>query len=304
MSEFHKTKLRQIDFTLLLVFSEAMQHRKLAIVATRLGLSQPAISHALKRLRLVFDDELFLRRPHGIEPTARALALEPEVMRLLEAAQQAFVGPSSFDPATAKRDIRVAAPDFEVALLAPKLVNLVATHAPGLRLAFRHIVRAAALRALSEGEVDLVLGYLQPGPDFVAQPLFDETFRVVCRKRHPRIGTRLSLQTYVACDHVLVSLGGDFDGVADRALREMGLSRRVVASIPHFVPALATVAETDVIATVPARLAELYAVRLGLKTFRPPLKLPSFNVRIFRHRRDRNDATLDWICARLKEAVA
>lgn len=295
--------LRRLDMGLLLVFAETMRLRRLTAVAGRLGQTQSAISHALARLRDLTGDPLFLRRPYGVEPTARALALEPAVTAILDLAREALGGPSPFDPKTALGEVRIAAQDYHCALFAAPLIARCEAEAPGLRLSFLPLVRRQALDALEAGEVQLAIGFIRwPGERILATALFDQDYAVVARTGHPRLAGLTDLDAYAAERHLLVSQTGDRRGVVDDVLAEAGKSREVAAALPYYLAVLATVATTDLIATVPRRLAERYAETFRLAAIEPPVAVRRFTLSLFRHRRDAANQMLDWIADALAKA--
>lgn len=304
MSDFRNNELRRLDLTVLLVFLGLLRHRKAAQVAADLGLTQSGISQALKRLRDIFGDELFLRRPQGMEPTAIALSLEAPITAAVESLREALGGARPFIPAAAHGVIRLAALDAEQVGGVPALVRLLSNEAPGLSLSVVPISRHTALEALTAGEVDLALGFFpKVGEPIIASSLYEQGFAVVGRPEV--IGPLpLTLERYAELPHVLVSPGGDLLGIADKALATYGLSRRVVAAVPQFFPALATVAETDCIATLPNRLARRYAPTLGLIATIPPLQLPSFTISALHHRRNKHDQKLLWLLERIVSVLA
>ena len=168
MSELSTSELRRLDLTLLLVFLGLVRHRKALDVAAELGLTQSAISQSLRRLRDIFGDPLFLRRPHGMEPTAMALALEAPVAAAVDALRGALGVARTFDPATATGLVRVAAFDAEQAVLIPPLAAKLRNLAPGLTLSVLPLGRGAAMEALEGGRADLVLGYVWDTPDVIS----------------------------------------------------------------------------------------------------------------------------------------
>lgn len=298
MAEFDDIELRRLDLTLLLVFEAAMASRKLSAAATRLGLTQSAISHALKRLRDIFQDELFVRTPHGVQPTPRALALrEPlaEALRLISGA----IRPPAFDAASDPRIFRIAAPDYEASLFAPLLAA-----ESGPRVAFQPLLRAQAVAALLAADIDLALGF-NTGRDggCAAETLYEEDYLVVARRGHPALAEPLSLAAYAACGHVLTSPGGSLTGVVDEVLAAEGLRRRVAVAVPYFLAALATAARSDLIATVPRRLALAHAAGFGLDTTPPPLPIRRFAVRMLWSRRAGGDPGLTWLRGRVTQAA-
>jgi DNA-binding transcriptional LysR family regulator len=300
MPDINDIKLRQLDLMLLTVFSEAMRHRKLTVVAARLGLTQSAISHSLKRLRRAFDDELFVRRPFGVEPTRRALEIADPVERIILLSREVVGEPQTFDPPTSERLFKIAGADHQIALFAPMLIKRLRLEAPGVRLSFRPQTRKDALKALADGELDVAIGVQRaPSTEYEHRHLFDETYRVLARARHPGIIRKLTLKTYLDLDHVLVSFGGNLRGIVDVSLAKLGKARRVVASVPYFFPAFAVVAETDAVATMPTRMAELHRRSFGLVCHDPPIELTSFAVHALWHRRNGNDPglkrLLEWL---------
>ena len=290
MADINEIKLRQIDLALLIVFSETMRHRKLTVVAERLGLTQSAISHSLKRLRRAFEDELFMRRPFGVEPTQRAMEIADRIERIIMLSREVVGDVQTFEPQTSTRVFRIAGADQQIALFAPLLIKSLRRVAPSIRLSFRPHMRDDALRALADGELDVAIGLQRaPSAEYIHRHLFDETYRVVARKGHAMIKRKLTLKTYLQLDHVLVSFGGDLRGIVDVSLTKLGKSRQVVASVPLFFPAFAVVAETDAVATVPTRIAERYCRHFGLLCHQPPVEVRSFSVHALWHRRNGND---------------
>jgi len=302
MSQLSISELRRLDLTLLLVFLGLVRHRKAVDVAAELGLTQSAISQSLRRLRDIFGDELFLRRPHGMEPTATALALEAPVAMAVDALRGALGAARAFDPATASGLVRIAALDSEQAILVPPLAARLRRLAPGITLSVLPLGRGAAIEALAEGRADLVLGFVWDLPEAMSgEKLYDESFLVA---GHPATLPRaplIDLDAYCAADHVLISPGGDLRGVVDAQLEGMGRSRGVVLSLPAFLPALAAVAATGALVTLPARVAQAFAPGFGLVTAAPPIPVRSFPVSVFWHRRNDTDPRTVWIRQQLKD---
>src|ERR1700754_4859021 len=157
MSDIDITKLRRLDGGLLLVFRELLRTGRASETAERLGLSQPAISHALSRLRDLFDDLLFVRRPHGFEPTRRAQALGPQIEALIGLAGRAM-NPGGFDPATSDRIFRFAAPEFVTALMGAELINRLKVVAPGVSFAIDHLAEEETYRPMGLGDGEFAIG--------------------------------------------------------------------------------------------------------------------------------------------------
>lgn len=302
MSELSTSELRRLDLTLLLVLLGLVRHRKALDVAVELGLTQSAISQCLRRLRDIFGDELFLRRPHGMEPTATALALEGPVAAAVDALRGALGAARSFDPATAAGLVRVAALDAEQAVLIPHLAARLRQLAPGLTLSVLPLGRAAAMEALAEGRADLALGYVWDLPDAISgAQLYEESFLVAGRPEALPEAPRITLDSYCAADHVLISPGGDLRGVVDDQLETMGRSRRVILGLPAFLPALAAVASSGALVTLPARVARAFAPGFGLATAAPPIPVRRFAVSVFWHRRNESDPRTAWLRQQLRD---
>ncbi len=296
MSDIGNTHIRKLDMTLLLIFQALMRHRKLTEAAKQLGLTQSAVSHNLRRLREVFGDELFLRRPAGVEPTARALELEPQVRALLDLARQAVRG-KAFVAAEARGILRVAAPDYHSTLLAAPLIERVQRQAPNVQLSFRPLVRRQAIEALEAGEVDIALGFFPgTGERFRRRVLFEDGYAVVARCDHPLLRKKtLALKDYLDAQHIVVSLDGAVSGIVDRVLARAGHSRKLVAAVPFFVTALAAASTSDLIATVPQRLARAFAPVFGLRWWEPPVRIRPYQVSMLWHRRNDTSALHGWV---------
>ena len=303
MSDISDTKLRRLDLTLLLVLDGALRHGKLTRVAKELGLTQPAISHALARLRDILGDPLFVRHVGGVRPTPRALALAEPVARAITLLRDTLRQGQEFDPATAAREFRVAALDFAVALLTPGFLARFGTMAPGCRVVFRALGREAAHAALKAGQIDLIIGLPDPGCPFLQRVLLKEDFVVVARPGNPKVGRPFDLERYLQCDHVLVSAAGDARGSVDEALRRIGRTRRVAAVVPQFLIGFAAVAGSDMISTAPRRLAKRHAAAFGLKLYPVPFDLPGFEITLLRAPSTAVDAGLTWFENELAQVI-
>lgn len=276
--------IRRLDMTLLLMFASLLRTRQVTATASELGLTQSSVSHALGRLRDVFDDPLFVRRPSGMEPTARALELEPIVESIIDLSRQAL-SPTEFDLGEAEGVVRVAALDHHCALVAAPLVERLRRDAPRLKVSFRALARRPAVDALLAGKVDVALGLFWNLPETVERtPLWQDGYCVVGSAAHWS-GRQLTRDAYLAARHLLVSLDGGFDGVVDKALRAEGLERRVIATVPYFLSALAAAERGDGVLTVPRGFAEIYAPRFGLRVMEAPLPLRRFEMSAIRRGR-------------------
>lgn len=302
MSNFSYAQLRRLDLTLLLVFAEAMRTRKLGAVAERLGLTPSGVSHALTRLRDIFQDPLFLRHATGVRPTPRAIAMLDDVNAAI-AALSRTVEQSAFDPASIRRVFRIAALDFGVTMLAPHLIELIAKSAPGVQLSFMALHKAEALRSLADGQIDIAIAvFHEAPPGFKRRVLAKESFVTVARRKHPKLRGGLTLRRFVELDHLLVSPVGDLDGPVDDALRQVGKTRRVVAALPQFLAALATTAASDVLLTVPKGLAKAYAPTFGLSIYETPIAMPGYEMAAVQGPLSARDPAVEWLVNNLLPA--
>lgn len=231
-----------------------------------------------------------------MEPTATALALEVPVVRAVISLREALRSAHAFSPETASGIVRIAALDAEQAVVVPRLMARVLQHAPQLRLSVMPLGRRAAIDALMDGRADLALGFLWDAPDAViSRTLYEDSFLVA---GHPAMlpdAPHIALDAYCQAHHVLVSPGGDLRGVVDGRLETMDRTRHVALSLPSFLPALAAIAASDAIATLPSRIARAFAPGFGLVLAEPPLEIRHFPVSVFWHRRNDQDRLTRWL---------
>jgi DNA-binding transcriptional LysR family regulator len=306
MTDIDATKLRRLDFALLLIFQEVYRSHRSTAAAERLGLSQPAISHALGRLRDLFGDPLFLRRPTGLQPTARANELAPKIDALLVQAAATIDGPREFDAESTRRHFRISANDFAATLITAPLLSALGSEAPQARLSLSFAGGPSqAFRKLREGDLDIAIGRFPSVPeDCHVERLFQETYQVVARSRHPALRSGLTLDIYLSLDHLIVSFAGDLVGTIDEILARDGHSRRVAASSPMFLSAFAAAAASDLIVTAPRRLAVRFARRFGLRVLDLPFAAEPFPVDMIRSRSSTGDPAVDWLVERIRCSVA
>ncbi|HJQ57471.1 MAG TPA: LysR family transcriptional regulator, partial [Vineibacter sp.] len=251
--------------------------------AKRLNLTPSAVSHGLARLRRLLNDALFLRSSKGISPTDRALQLREPVTEILARVDTVISAAVPFDPRTTRRRFTIGAPDALWAVFLVRLMDQLSEEAPGIDIRSRQLMPRRegqptdqawplVLAELDSHVLDIAImpaGTLPPR--YVQRPVFREDFVIAMRRKHA-FGRNPSLENYCAMRHLLVSLIGDDRGMVDEALAKEGLSRRVVLTVPNFMMALATVAESDMIATLPRTLVQRHAKRFGLQLCEIPLR--------------------------------
>lgn len=292
-----------LDLDLLRVFDHLHRERHLTRAARLLGLSQPAVSRALVRLREALGDPLFVRAPRGIVPTPRADALVPEVREILRRAD-ALARPAAFDPRVLERTFVFASVDFVEGDLLPRLAALLSSEAPRVSITSRPLGPDAA-EGLLAGRFDVAIGVRSTLPtDVMTTHLFDDRFVCVVRRGHPSVRRALDLATFCRLSHVLISPRGEPGSPVDDALAKKGLSRHVAVRTHTFFSAPRVVASSDLVLTGPARVLEPLADHEGLLVLPPPLPLRGFGVFMAWHPRAQSDPAHAWLRSLVKRASA
>jgi DNA-binding transcriptional LysR family regulator len=295
--------LHRIDLNLLVSLDMLLAERNVTHAAHRLAISQPALSAQLRQLRDMFGDPLLVPAARGMTPTPRALELQGPLRALLASVNQLVTGQQAFDPASASDTYRIAATDSIQAAVCVPLVAAMRLRAPGTRIALFPADQPRLGEQLASGEIDLVLGTRQSLPDAVkSRPLYEESFLCLLRRGHRDAGRPLDLDTFCELDHVLVSpAGGGFSGAVDDALARLGRRRRVVASLTSFLVAPALVAQSDLICTMPARLA--HAMGDTVTVLPPPCEVGSFAVHMAWHARTDHDPAQKWLRRQILDSL-
>ena len=285
------------DLNLLKAFDALYAERHVTRAGQRIGLSQSAMSGALTRLREVFDDELFVRSPTGMLPTPRADDIAGPISSSLQL-MQSVLQDDGFDPALADHIVTIAMTDYAAFVLLPPLLARLAVEAPRLELRIRGIFgKDEVVDLLDSGEASLALSVpVDTSARIMTRLLLREGFACIARPGHPAFAKDADIETFAAAPHLLVSPEGDRTGVVDRKLAVLGLTRRVVLSLPQFLVAPFVVAETDLIATLASRVAKRFAAAsLGIVVHEPPIAVSDFSLAMMWHRRvDDHPATV-WL---------
>jgi DNA-binding transcriptional LysR family regulator len=296
--------IRRTDLNLLAVFEVLMQERNVTRAARRLGLSQPAVSAALGRLRQSLGDALLVRSGAGMRPTPRAEQLVGTIAQALDSIESALARGSTFVPAQASRSFTLMLSDIGEIIYLPRLIQRIQKDAPGIRLSVRRLSRRRMSEELSVGSVDLAVGWVDRVPDELLQRrLFDEGFVCIMRPRHPRIGRRLGLAQFAAEWHLVVGrydAGSDhffraLDGNLVRELARSGVDRKVAMRVPDFLAVPNIIASTDLLCVVPRQLAEVYAAYGQVRIVALPVRCDSFRVSQFWHKRFDSDQGNAWL---------
>lgn len=304
--------LSTFDLNLMRVLDALLREGSTVGAGRRLGLSQPAVSAALGRLRHALGDPLFVRQGQGMVPTSFAAGLEVPLRAVLEEIEGVLTGPDLFDPAEASLDFRISGTDYFATMLMPKLGARVQIEAPGVRLQLVDTVPDHYVAALERQNVDLALLPELPFPAWIAhEPLFHAKFAVIARKGHPTLtaagvapGDTVPMETFCALGHVLCSPDGRFHGLGDAALAREGRSRRVVMSVPVFEGVLQVVAASDLIALIPRDLAEHRAEAAGITVHPPPVAIAPPLLCMIWHRSRSSDPAHLWLRGIVSEILA
>lgn len=308
MRDINKVDLRLVDTTILLVFLGTMRHRKATAVAAEMGLTQPAVSHALKRLRILFDDPLFLRRAHGLEPTALARELEPKIRRIVRLISETLEGTEEFDPGSASTDLRIGAFDYELTSIIPKLVAKLRKFSPHINVHAFPLHDDEALNALVQGQIDLSIGYFELArgseKSYVAAPLYDEHYVLAGRQDHPLFSEPLTLENIADENHLLISPYGPIRNLVDHALHLQGLKRNIQTIVPSLFAALSIVENSDLVVTVPKRVAQSNERRFKIAHRSLPIQGGTYQLHAVRHIRDANNPLHTWLLEQLQSVVA
>lgn len=293
--------IRHVDLNLLRVFDAMLEHRSVSRAAEAIGLSQPAMSAAVARLRTLFNDALFVRTGAQMQPTPRALTLAPAVRRVMETVKSEILQAHTFDPATSERTFTLITPDIGEINFVPKLLARFVQAGPGLNLRTLAMPRHAAAEALESGEAELAIGYF---PDLhkagmFQQLLFRNPYVCIVRRGHPDVGDALTLKQYLALPHAAVRPGREH--LFEEYLQRKGLRRRILLETSHFTSLLPIIESSDLIATVPHDMATVCVQHADIRMVDVPLKVPTIEVHQFWPRRFHKDAGNMWLRAQVHE---
>ncbi|BAY85806.1 transcriptional regulator LysR family protein [Calothrix parasitica NIES-267] len=287
--------LAGIDLNLLVVFDALMTEQHLTRASEKIGLSQPAASNALSRLRKLFKDDLFIKASRGITPTAKAVVLWEPIRQALVQIQEVVSTKLEFNPATSERIFRIGMDDYTEIVFLCKLLQELKQLAPHIRIQVRSSNRQKAPKLLDADEADLTVGYFTEFSSWHHyQELYSETFVCVGNQEYFSNRQNLTLEEYVSASHLLVSPKEDMVGVVDEILAERNLTRTVALSVPNFLIVPSLLSNTEFIATLPAQIVAL-APNSNIQTSTLPLEIPGFSVGMLWHRKNDSDPANIWL---------
>lgn len=289
--------LAAIDLNLLVAFEALLEQHSVTKAAEQLQIGQPAMSAALSRLRILFEDELFVRLGRQMQPTLKAQAIAPGILAALQQIRQAITASQTFEPTSSDRTFAIASSDYSSFVLVPPLLEFSRQTAPSINLRMIGFEKDSIGSLLEQGEIDVALGVF-PDPPRQTQwePIFEERFVGIARQGHPALqqGT-MSLETFAQLSHALTTLRRDTVGAIDKALNEQNLERRIAFTTPHMMVLPFAIASSDLVAALPRRIALSLATVCNLTIFELPVKTKPWMVSILWSTLSDQDEANRWL---------
>ena len=289
-------ELSDIDLNQLVLFQQLMVERRVSKVAENLGLTQPAVSNTLAKLRRQFGDDLFVRTPTGMMPTPFAEQLAEPIGYALGMIHSGLNQHTSFDPASVKRSVTIGMTDIGEIVFLPELVERLRQAAPGVSLCTVRTTATNLRDDMEAGKVDLAIGPLpQLKAGFFQRRLFRQRYVCLFRKGHALDRKRLTLADFKAAEHLIIVSAGTGHGKVDELIRRAGIERSVRLTVPHFVSVGHILRRSDMVATVTERLAESLAEPFDLSFRRHPVELPEIAINVFWHAKVHRSPAHQWL---------
>jgi len=298
-------ELKDLDLNLLLIFNQLLLQRRVSAVAEKLGMSQPAVSNALNRLRRLLNDELFLRTSRGMEPTPYALQLAEPIAYALNTIETSLNQHVTFDAASSTRRFTIGMNDIGEIYFLPKLMDKLAGIAPGVSI---NTVRNASLNlreAMEAGQVDMAVGLLpELKAGFFQRRLFKQRYVCMFRAGHALDKGEISAAEFSAAEHVVVGASEIGHARLDETISAKGISRNIKLTVPHFVAVGHILSRTNMVATVPERYAQECLAPFGLKSAAIPVELPEIAISLFWHAKFHKEPGIQWLRGVMFDAFA
>lgn len=300
-------RIHNVDLNLLKLLDSIFETLNLTRVGETTGLTQSAVSHALKKLRVSFDDPLVIRNGNKLQLTTKGEQLKIPIRRWLNAFEQTILNIEEFDPATSTRSFTISTTDLSEQLQIPKLVQALSKVAPQIKL---HIFKWDAYRVLDQlenGEMDFILGVRTSNrPNLMQSVMYQETFNSMVRKNHPILKnlsnkSKCTVSEFTKYPHVLVSTGLGGPGVVDTALEEKGFKRDVRYRLSNFSSAPYLIENSDSILTAPRKFNEFVAKKFNVKLFETPIHLNPYQLKLLWHVKDNNDKGSMWMREQIRK---
>ncbi|ALE55146.1 LysR family transcriptional regulator [Paraburkholderia sediminicola] len=297
--------LKDVDLNLLVVFQQLIKDGKVSTAATALGLSQPAVSNALNRLRRLFDDELFVRTARGMAPTPVAEELAEPIAYALSSIHVTLNRRSTFEPKTSDRNFVLTMTDLGEIYFLPGFMEVLSQAAPTATISTVFDAGSRLEDEMESGRVDLAIGHLPKlTTSFYQQRLFTQRYVCMFRAGHPIDRGSVSLEDFCSAEHVIVVSAGTGHGRIDDIMAQSGIQRNVRLHVPHFVAVADILSKTNLIATVPEKFAQRSATFFGLKYATHPVSLPNIQINLLWHKRYHRDPANRWLRSLIFEHFA
>lgn len=304
MARMHGMHNKKPDLDFLFVLEAMLDTGSVSAAAEQLGISQPAMSHALARLRTRFGDPLFVKTGAGMRPTPAAERLGASAKKALAIIRAEIAPSSAFDPAATRRVFTLGMTDLAASAILPRMAAEMSRQAPHAQLKVINPKDQDVASLLEEGKVDLVLGvYRYPMPSLMQQAVYKTTpYLCIARNGHPTISGKISLSQFAATPHVVSTQSSSAHGLIDRTLAAKGLSRQIALEVPYLLAVPSVILATDYIAVVPAALTGLFAQVGLLQLLKSPITPPRQTIKQYWHRRFTQDAANQWLRSLLPTA--
>lgn len=272
--------LAAIDLNLLVAFEALMEQRSVTKAAEKLQIGQPAMSASLNRLRVVFEDDLFVRLGRQMHPTVKAQAISPSILAALQQIRQTIASSQSFNATDSDRTFNIGSSDYSSFAIVPPLLQFCQQNAPFINLNTIGFEKDGVGDLLEHGMIDVALGvFPNPPRQTQLEPIFQERFVGIVRQGHPAlINGTIALEAFSQLSHALTTLRRDRTGAIDRALQAQNLQRRIALITPHMLVLPFAIASSDLVAAVPQRIALNMAKSCNLAIFELPIETPSWTV--------------------------
>lgn len=285
--------IKSLDLNLLVTLKALLEEKHISRAATRIGLSQPAMSRALARLRHAFNDPLLVKSTGGLDLSARATDLYQPLLNVLADINQLITPPSSH-PSTMQGEIVIATRDNEMVSILPQVINCISKDAPGLTLRIVPLI-GDDLSPLEHNKVDFIMtGTDSKSATLCRSTLYKEDFVCLVAENNPVV-QNFTLEKFVKMKHCMVTITGFGPGFVDTILAQKGLKRKITITVPHFLAASYIVASTDLVVTLPRKVGLLLSQQKNITLLEPPIKITSFSIYLYWHIRNKNNPTHTWL---------
>ena len=296
--------IRRLDLNLLLLFHELYLQQNLSAAAKSLAMSQPMASIGLRRLREFFVDQLFCSTGRGMRPTPFAMSIAQPVASVISKIKLEIITKVDFLPLESDRVFTISTSDIGTLVFAPPLLSRLGRDAPNTDLRCLSLPHRQLIDAMEQGTVDIAVGYFPDlvGDDIKSIKLFEHGFACIARRDHPVIGASISLEQFLAAEHMVVTQEGRSQEIFEHQLKALNLHRRVALEVSQFMSVPYLISSTNMIATVPLMLGLWYQDK-KIKLLAPPIEVPKIEINLYWHKNTCSDDSVIWLRDRVCEEL-